>query len=88
LAAFPIFALAAADMTRFFTTFSSRLVESPKAFAAARIPFNWCCSLDQRLSEIDNGLRARFATPLDYFWIAVIRPESMPSAEIAFYKPT
>jgi hypothetical protein len=44
--------------------------------------------LDQRLSEIDNGLRARFSTPLDYFWIAVIRPESMPSAEITFYKPT
>src|ERR1700730_6245942 len=35
LAAFPIFALAAADSTRFFTPFSSRFVESPQAFAAA-----------------------------------------------------
>jgi hypothetical protein len=35
--AFEIFALAAADITRFFTAFSSGLVESPKAFAAARI---------------------------------------------------
>jgi hypothetical protein len=50
-AAFPIFALAAADMTRFFTVFSSRLVESPKAFAAARTPFNWCCSLPNCFSS-------------------------------------
>ena len=40
LAAFPIFALAAADNTRFFAPVSSRLVEAPKAFAAARTPFN------------------------------------------------
>ena len=34
-AALPIFALAAADNTRFSTRVASRLVESPKAFAAA-----------------------------------------------------
>jgi hypothetical protein len=33
-AALAIAALPAADRTRFFTPFSSRLVESPKAFAA------------------------------------------------------
>jgi hypothetical protein len=32
LVALPIFALAAADITRFFTPLSSLLVESPKAF--------------------------------------------------------
>jgi hypothetical protein len=51
LAAFPIFALAAADITRFLTTLSSLLVESPKAFAAARTPFNWCCSLPPSRGE-------------------------------------
>src|SRR5580693_9198988 len=51
LAAFPIFALAAADITRFFTTLSSLLVESPKAFPAARIPFSWCCSLPNCFSS-------------------------------------
>src|ERR1700719_472223 len=35
-AALAIFALPAADSTRFFVRFSSRPVESPKAFAAAR----------------------------------------------------
>jgi hypothetical protein len=35
--ALPILALAAADGTRFFATLSSLPVESPKAFAAARI---------------------------------------------------
>jgi acetylornithine deacetylase len=40
LAAFPIFALAAADSTRFFTPFISLFVESPKAFAAASKPLN------------------------------------------------
>ncbi len=44
-AAFAIFALPAADRTRFFTPVSSRFVESPKAFAAARTPLNWCCIL-------------------------------------------
>jgi hypothetical protein len=38
--ALPILARAAADRTRFFTTFSSLLVESPSALAAARTPFN------------------------------------------------
>src|SRR6266436_3896072 len=51
LAAFPIFALAAADITRFFTTLSSLLVESPKAFAAARTPVNLCCSLPSCFSS-------------------------------------
>jgi hypothetical protein len=45
LLALLIFALAAADITRFFTVATSRPVESPKAFAAARIPVSWCCSL-------------------------------------------
>jgi hypothetical protein len=40
LAALAIFALPAADRTRFFTPVSSRFVESPKAFAAARTPLN------------------------------------------------
>jgi hypothetical protein len=51
LAALPIFALAAADRTRFFTVFISRLVEFPKALAATRIPFNSCCSLPNCLSS-------------------------------------
>ena len=36
--ALPILALAAADKTRFFTIFSSLLVESPSALAAACTP--------------------------------------------------
>ena len=40
LAALPILALAAADMTRFFSTLISLLVKLLKAFAAARTPFN------------------------------------------------
>jgi hypothetical protein len=31
--------------------FSSLLVETPKAFAAARTPFNWCCSLPNCFSS-------------------------------------
>ena len=38
--AFEILALAAADMTRFLTSVTSRLVLLPNAFAAARIPLN------------------------------------------------
>ena len=41
LAAFPIFALAAADKTRFFTPTTSRSAEPPNAFAAARTPLSW-----------------------------------------------
>jgi hypothetical protein len=49
--ALPILALAAADRTRFLTTFSSLLVELPKALAAARTPFNWCCILPNCFSS-------------------------------------
>ncbi len=34
-------ALAAADITRFLTSVTSRLVLLPNAFAAARIPLTW-----------------------------------------------
>ncbi len=50
-AARAIFALPAADNTRFFTRVSSRFVESPRAFAAARTRFNWCCILPNCVSS-------------------------------------
>ena len=50
-AAFAIFALPAADRTRVFARVSSCFVESPNAFAAARIPFNWCCNLPNCFSS-------------------------------------
>src|SRR2546430_17737307 len=31
--------------------FTPRLAESPRAFAAARTPFNWCCNLPNCRSE-------------------------------------
>jgi hypothetical protein len=40
LAAAAIFALPAADNTRFFTPVSSRLADPPNAFAAERTPFS------------------------------------------------
>jgi len=43
-AAFAIFALPAADSTRFFTLVTSCFVEPPKALAAARIQLNCCCT--------------------------------------------
>jgi hypothetical protein len=42
-AALEIFALAAADNTRFLTVVNSRLVVSPNAFAAALTLLNWRC---------------------------------------------
>jgi hypothetical protein len=38
--AFNIFVRAAPDQTRFLITWSSLLVESPRAFAASRTPFH------------------------------------------------
>ena len=40
-AAAAIFALPAADNTRFLTSVSSRFAEPPNAFAAARTPLSW-----------------------------------------------
>jgi hypothetical protein len=55
LAALPILALAAADMTRFFTLVTSRSAECPKALAAARTPLNWRCSLPNCLSSFRSS---------------------------------
>src|SRR6266851_490317 len=49
--AFAIFALPAADNTRFFTPVICLFVESPKAFAAARTPLNCCCTLPNCFSS-------------------------------------
>src|SRR5258708_32133271 len=40
----------------FFTLVTSRFVESPNTFAAARTPFNWCCILrsEEHTSELQS----------------------------------
>jgi hypothetical protein len=47
--AFEIFALAAADITRFLTCVTSRLALLPSAFAAARVPHSGLKAGEQSL---------------------------------------
>src|SRR6266478_350736 len=53
--AFEILALAAADITRFLTSVTSRLVLLPNAFAAARTPLNLPCNLLSSFSSFRSS---------------------------------
>jgi len=53
--AFEIFALAAADNTRFLTCVTCRLVELPNASAAPRIRFNCVCNLPNCISSFRSS---------------------------------
>src|SRR5260370_1167064 len=64
LAAFAIFALPAAERTRFFIPDSSRPGEFPNAFPAARTPSNCFCNLPNCFSSFRSSrlLAARMFT--------------------------
>src|SRR5713226_1287297 len=53
--AFEIFALAAADITRFLTSVTSRVALLPSAFAAARVPLNLFCNLLNSFSSFRSS---------------------------------
>jgi len=53
--AFEILALAAADITRFLTSVTSRVVLLPNAFAAARTPLNLPCNLLSSFSSFRSS---------------------------------